>query len=76
MIDKMLFWYQKLVKKEYLVDCDHLGIDSKEISIPQDYDLKTPLDIETFYNTVRTHSHCNYQSPNQYERSYAKKQLS
>ena len=28
--------------------------------------------IETFYNTVRTHSHCNYQSPNQYERSYAK----
>ena len=32
--------------------------------------------IETFYNTVRTHSHCNYQSPNQYERSYAKKQLS
>ena len=50
MIDKMLFWYQKLVKKEYLVDCDHLGIDSKEISIPQDYDLKTPLDIETFYN--------------------------
>ena len=28
--------------------------------------------IETFYNTVRTHSHCNYQSPNQYERNYAK----
>ena len=31
--------------------------------------------IETFYNTVRTHSHCNYQSPNQYEKNYAKKQL-
>lgn len=28
--------------------------------------------IETFYNTVRTHSHCNYQSPNQYEKNYAK----
>ena len=28
--------------------------------------------IETFYNTVRTHSHCNYQSPNQYERSMQK----
>lgn len=24
--------------------------------------------IETFYNIVRTHSHCNYQSPNQYEK--------
>lgn len=24
--------------------------------------------IETFYNTVRIHSHCNYQSPNQYEK--------
>ena len=31
--------------------------------------------IETFYNTMRTHSHCNYQSPNQYEKNYAKKQL-
>lgn len=28
--------------------------------------------IETFYNTVRIHSHCNYQSPNQYEKSYVK----
>ncbi len=28
--------------------------------------------IETFYNTVRTHSHCHYQSPNQHERSYKK----
>ena len=28
--------------------------------------------LNQFYNTVRMHSHCNYQSPNQYERSYAK----
>ena len=28
--------------------------------------------IETFYNTVRIHSHCNYESPNQYEKSYVK----
>ena len=28
--------------------------------------------IATFYNTVRIHSLCNYQSPNQYERNYAK----
>ena len=26
--------------------------------------------IETYYNTVRTHSHCGYLSPNQYEAAY------
>lgn len=26
--------------------------------------------IETFYNTVRTHSHCGYLSPDQYEMNY------
>lgn len=26
--------------------------------------------IETFYNTVRIHSHCDYQSPNDYEKQY------
>lgn len=28
--------------------------------------------IETFYNTVRIHSHCGYLSPNQYEEEYLK----
>lgn len=28
--------------------------------------------IETFYNTVRIHSHCNYISPNEYEKEYYK----
>ncbi|MCI5657172.1 MAG: IS3 family transposase, partial [Megasphaera elsdenii] len=28
--------------------------------------------INTFYNTVRIHSHCNYMSPNDYEKLYAK----
>lgn len=27
--------------------------------------------IETFYNTVRIHSHCGYFSPNEYEKNYA-----
>ena len=26
--------------------------------------------IETFYNTVRSHSHCNYLSSDEYERKY------
>ena len=29
--------------------------------------------IETFYNTVRIHSHCDYESPNNYERSFKNK---
>lgn len=28
--------------------------------------------IETFYNTVRIHSHCEYMSPNEYEKKYWK----
>ena len=28
--------------------------------------------IETFYNTIRIHSHCDYMSPNQFEKLYAK----
>ena len=28
--------------------------------------------IESFYNTVRIHSHCNYISPNQFEQLYEK----
>lgn len=26
--------------------------------------------IEGFYNTTRIHSHCEYQSPNEYEKNY------
>ena len=28
--------------------------------------------IETFYNTVRIHSHCDYMSPNDFEKLYEK----
>ena len=31
--------------------------------------------IETFYNTVRIHSHCGYLSPNQYEQEYQQRLL-
>lgn len=30
--------------------------------------------IETFYNTKRIHSHCEYKSPNSYEREYRKRE--
>ncbi|QUC04279.1 IS3 family transposase [Atopobium sp. oral taxon 416] len=29
--------------------------------------------INTFYNTVRIHSHCKYQSPDEYEAAYSKR---
>ncbi len=29
--------------------------------------------INTFYNTVRTHSHCGYKSPQEYENEYLNK---
>lgn len=29
--------------------------------------------INTFYNTIRIHGHCRYQSPNQYEKAYLKR---
>ncbi|WP_288001924.1 hypothetical protein [Holdemanella sp.] len=29
--------------------------------------------FETFYNTIRIHSHCGYESPNQYENNYYSK---
>lgn len=31
--------------------------------------------MEGFYNTVRIHSHCNYQSPNKYEKNYYSNKL-
>ena len=30
--------------------------------------------IETFYNTVRIHGHCQYMSPNSYEKKYYNQQ--
>ena len=32
--------------------------------------------IKTFYNTVRIHSHCDYQSPNDYEKQYELQKIS
>lgn len=32
--------------------------------------------IETFYNTVRLHSHCGYMSPNMFEKLYEKRNVS
>lgn len=54
--------FHSLIKREWLkrkvlFDYEHV------------YDLCFEY-IETFYNTVRIHSHCNYESPDEYERKW------
>ena len=57
--------FHSVIKREWLnrtliYDYDHA------------YDLCFEY-IETFYNTIRIHSHCGYESPNQYENNYFSK---
>ena len=57
--------FHSVIKREWLnrtliYDYDHA------------YDLCFEY-IETFYNTIRIHSHCGYESPNQYENNYYSK---
>lgn len=55
--------FHSIIKREWL--------DRKVIF---DYDHAYELCfeyIETFYNTVRIHSHCGYESPNEYEKNWA-----
>lgn len=50
--------------------------DTKTTIQPIDYDHAYRLVFEyinTFYNTVRLHSHCKYKSPQEYEEEYLKK---
>ena len=57
--------FHSLIKREWL----------NEYKI-RDYDHAKRLIfeyIEAFYNTVRTHNHCDYESPNQYEKQYIEK---
>ena len=55
--------FHSLIKREWL---DRFRIE--------DYDHAYRLVfeyIEAFYNTVRIHSHCNFMSPDQFEKLYA-----
>ena len=57
--------FHSVIKREWLnrtliYDYDHA------------YDLCFEY-IETFYNTIRIHSHCGYESPNQYENNFYSK---
>ena len=49
-IDMIIDWYQSIVKKQYIdIEKNVLGKDSKELSLPQLYDIKTIEDIENYY---------------------------
>ena len=56
--------FHSLIKREWL---DRFQIRSRA----QAYKLVFEY-IEAFYNTIRIHSHCNYMSPDQFERLYRK----
>lgn len=55
--------FHALIKREWLNRC-------KIENYQQAYVLVFEY-INTFYNTFRIHSHCNYMSPNDYEKLYA-----
>ena len=60
--------FHALIKREWL--------NRKNISdYTQAYQMVFEY-IEGFYNTVRIHSHCNYQAPNKYEENYYKNNYS
>ena len=50
-----------------------LGASSSKVTATDQIEkAKQSRYIETFYSTVRIHSHCGYLSPNEYEEQYLK----
>ena len=64
--------------KRYVANYDMIreGIEVEDLEIgfkiiDYNYAYKLVFEyIEAFYNTVRIHSHCDYASPNDYEKKY------
>lgn len=54
--------FHAIIKREWLND---KRIEDYEVCYRLVFEY-----IEGFYNTVRIHSHCNYQTPNTYEKNY------
>ncbi len=56
--------FHSLIKREWL---SRFRIESYDTAYSLVFEY-----IEAFYNTVRVHSHCDYMSPNEYEKLYKK----
>ena len=56
--------FHSLIKREWL-NCFRIESFDRAYTLVFEY-------IEAFYNTVRIHSHCDYMSPDQFERLYQK----
>ncbi|MDD6715448.1 MAG: IS3 family transposase [Firmicutes bacterium] len=56
--------FHALIKREWMNQFRIANLDAAK-TLVWEY-------IETFYNTVRIHSHCNYMSPDQCEHMYEK----
>ncbi len=48
-MDKIIFWYQKQIGKQYLLDKDTLGKDIIECNVPQNYGITTAEELEKYY---------------------------
>lgn len=49
-IDKIIFWYQEIINKEYLKNSKILGKDSVKLNLPGNYGINKINDIVKFYN--------------------------
>jgi len=50
MIDEILYWYQKLINKEYINENGQLGKDTKDLNLPSNFGINTIDKIYEFYN--------------------------
>lgn len=49
MMDKVIGWYQGVIRKEYLTEDIQLGKDSEELTLPQHYGITTVEQIVDYY---------------------------
>ena len=51
-LDEVIIWSQRLLKKEYLIDNQLKGRDSKELLIPQNRGINTKEQLIDFYKNL------------------------
>ena len=49
MIDELLRWYQSLIGKNYIDELGNLAIDSKELTLPQNYGIDSIEKVKKNY---------------------------
>lgn len=52
-VDKIIYWAQNLLSKEYLIDSKLIGKDVDELMIPQSKGIKTKFDLIKYYKNFK-----------------------